>query len=227
MLEPGRTTPSLTALTLTNTLLAALIAVIGAFAAYVIVFYKPRSDPEYISQVAHAAGKRLQAHAPELQREVVNLSEETWPIVETALIQQARHDYSRFARSLEHEGSEYLANVERAFLRKVKARYRDYLQNHRQILESEFPEHATRENVERILTAFEETFDELVERYYLDQFRHEAARTQKLWTSIPPARSPEQDEPALEEQLADTTREWMVNALSSPLPAPRGGQIGL
>jgi uncharacterized membrane protein YccC len=224
VLEQGRTSPPVVPLSLTNGLLALLIAVIGVVAVYAIFFYRPHPDPVYVGEVVDAAGRRLQAHAPELQREAVSLGRETWPIVQSALIHEARHDYSRFARTLEREGSEYLTNVERAFIAKVKARYREYLQRHRQILESEFPEHATRENVERILAAFEATFDELVERYYLDQFRREAARTESLWSSIPPARPPGEDEPALEEQLAETTREWMVNALSGAAPTSGGGQ---
>lgn len=223
MLDEGRTSPPVLPLTLTNGLLALLISVLGAAAVYAIFFYRPKPDPAYVAALADVAGKRLQEHAPELQREAVGLGRETWPIVQTALIQQARSDYSRFARTLEHEGSDYFANVERAFVDKVKARYRDYLRSHRQILESEFPEHATRENVERILASFEATFDELVERYYLDQFRREAARTEQLWTSIPPARRPELDEPALEEQLAETTREWIVDALSAPSGPHSGG----
>lgn len=208
-----------TAATLTNVLLLLLIVSIGAVATYARFFYEPRVNPEYAQQLSGAIGERLQANAPKIEQEVVDLSQEAWPIVKSALVERARSDYPLYARALEKEGTEYFNNVEQAFVAKVKARYHDYLMRHRDILKAEFPEHATRENVERILAAFEATFDELVERYYIDQFRHEADRTQELWAAIPPAREPESDEPPLEKQLGDTTREWVVSLLRAP-PVP-------
>ncbi|MGN6133967.1 MAG: hypothetical protein ACTHOU_05665 [Aureliella sp.] len=211
---------TVTAVTLTNLVLALLIVSLAGIAITVRFFYRPQVDPAYAEQVVSAVGERLQAHAPELEREVVRLGHDAWPIVQTALIEQARSDYPLYARALEQEGSEYFNNVEQAFVAKVKARYHDYLQRHRDILTSEFPEHATRENVEQILAAFEATFDELVDRYYIDQFRHEANRTEELWAAIPPAPQPQADEPPLEKQLGEVTRQWMVGLLRAPPPLP-------
>lgn len=201
---------------ITDIVLFALIVAIGSVALYLQFFYKPRVDAEYVKQVAAAAEDRLKANAPELRREIVALGEEALPVLEAALVERARQDYHVYAQTLEHEGTEFLNNVERVFLAKVKGRYREYLQRHRQILEEEFPEHATRKNVEQVLAAFEATFDDLVERYYIDQFRREATRTERLWASIPPAQPPEEHEPSLEEQLADTTRQWLLTALQTP-----------
>lgn len=205
--------------------LFALIVSIGSVAIYLQFVYQPRVDGEYVKQVAAAAEDRLRENAPELRREIVSLGEDALPIIQAALVERARHDYRVYAQTLEHEGSEFFDNVERAFVAKVKSRYHEYLQRHRQILQDEFPEHATRENVEKVLAAFEATFDDLVERYYLDQFRQEAARTEKLWASIPPAHRPEPGEPSLEEQLADATQRWLVLALqSTPLSPPPEAQ---
>lgn len=213
---------------ITDVVLLALIVAIGSVAVYLQFFYKPRVDAEYVKQVAAAAEDRLKANAPELRREIVSLGEDALPIVQAALVERARSDYHVYAQTLEHEGTEFFNNVERAFVAKVKSRYREYLQRHRQILEQEFPEHATRENVEQVLAAFEATFDDLVERYYLDQFRREAARTEELWASIPPAQPPAEDEPSLEEQLADTTRQWLLMALQTmPSSPPREVQTSI
>lgn len=209
---------------ITNVLLSSLIILFACAAIYARWFYSPRLDPEYARQVAGAVGERLQANAAEVEHELVELGDDAWPIVQTALVHRARSDYPIYARALEKEGTAYFNNVEKAFIAKVKARYHEYLYRHREILTSEFPEHATRENVEQILAAFEATFDELVERYYIDQFRHEAARTEELWAAIPPARQPEIDEPSLEKQLGETSRQWMVTLLRAPVvPPPPSG----
>jgi len=205
---------------ITNVLLSSLIVLFACTAIYARWLYRPRVDPEYAREVATALGDRLDANADQVEQELVDLGNDAWPIVKTALVHRARHDYPSYARALEKEGTEYFNNVERAFVAKVKARYHEYLYRHREILTSEFPEHATRENVEQILAAFEATFDELVERYYIDQFRHEATRTEELWAAIPPARQPDSDEPSLEKQLGETSREWMITLLRAPAALP-------
>ncbi len=212
----GRKAPSAIALLLTNLILLSLIASVGGAAVYLKYYYKPQVDPEYSQQLTQAASKRLAENSAEIGDEAIALFRKTWPIVRTALVEEARQDYPRLAQTLQEEGSTYFNNVESAFLAKVKGRYHDYLMQHRKILTSEFPEHATRENVQRVLAAFEVTFGELIERYYLDQLRHEAARTERLWQSIPPARQPEADEPALEQQLARTAQDWLITVSRPP-----------
>lgn len=204
------------ALLLTNLILLSMIVAISSVAIYAKYFYKPKVDPQYAQQLSQAASQRLADNSAEISGEAILLFRKTWPIVRSALVEEARQDYPRLADTLQEEGSTYFNNVEAAFLNKVKGRYHDYLMQHRKILTSEFPEHATRENVQRVLAAFEVTFGELVERYYLDQLRHEAARTEQLWQSIPPARRPDADEPALEQQLAQTAQDWLVTVSRPP-----------
>ena len=215
------------ALLITNLLLLAMITAVSTVAIYVRYFYKPQVDPAYRQRLTEAASQRLAEHSAEMSDEAVQLFRKTWPVVRSALVEEARADYPRLAKSLEREGTTYFNNVEAAFLEKVKGRYHDYLMQHRKILSSEFPEHATRENVQRVLAAFEATFGELVERYYLDQLRHEAARTERLWRSIPPARQPDLDEPALEQQLARTAQDWLITVsrpAREPLPETQAGE---
>lgn len=212
--EPRAT--SVAALLFTNLVLVVMITSVSSAAVYVQYFYQPSIDPAYAQRLSQVASERLADHADELADETIRLFRKTWPIARTALVEEAREDYPRLADTLQAEGSTYFNNVEAAFLAKVKGRYHDYLMQHRKILSSEFPEHATRENVQRVLAAFEATFGELVERYYLDQLRHEAARTERLWASIPPARQPEPDEPALEQQLARTAQDWLITVSRPP-----------
>ena len=220
MLRRNQRTNSAPPIAITNVLLSSLILLFACVAVYARFYYRPSINPDYAREVADAVGRRIEANAPRVQEELVELGNEAWPIIQTALVHRARNDYPMYARALEQEGTEYFNNVERAFIAKVKARYHEYLYRHREILTSEFPEHATRENVEQILAAFEATFDELVDRYYIDQFRYEAARTEELWAAIPPARQPDADEPSLEKQLGETSREWMITLLRTPVGPP-------
>lgn len=224
-MDTPRTTTPVVALLLTNLLLLAMIATVGGVAIYLQYFYRPSVDEQYRDRLAQVASERLSERSSEIGDEAIMLFRQTWPMVRTALVEEAREDYPRLAETLQQEGSTYFNNVEAAFLAKVKGRYHDYLMQHRKILTSEFPEHATRENVQRVLAAFEATFGELVERYYLDQLRHEAARTERLWQSIPPARQPEPDEPALEQQLAQTAQDWLITVSRPPREA-QGSMTG-
>lgn len=206
------------ALSLANVILLAMIVAVTGVAIYVQYFYQPELNPQYASEVLQEAAHRLEEHAPLLEKEAILVARDSWPILESAIVDQARHDYPLWAQSLEREGSTYFNSIEAAFLAKIKARYHDYLMQHQQILRDEFPEHATPENVQRVMAAFETTMGELVERYYLDQFREEAARSQRLWRAIPPARMPEEDEPALEEQLVATAQQWLMSGMTPTPP---------
>jgi hypothetical protein len=221
MPDPKGEQRTLTALTITNVLLAILAASIAAVFLYVEFFAKPDISPQQTERYAAVARERLDEHAEVIRSEVVSLASDTVPPIADAVYQQMQEDYPLYLRALEEEGEIYLANVERIFIERVKDRYRDYLQAHREVLREEFPNHASDENVERILDDFEEAFNRIAERYYLEEFRHEADRTVELWNRIEPVPPPGPADPSLQEQLADYTADWAALAVTEPAPDDR------
>jgi hypothetical protein len=205
---------TLGALAVTNILLGLLAASFAIAFIYIEFFYQPDVDPRQTAKYAEEAQERLDQHADEIQKEVAALASETVPPITEAVYARAKRDYPKYMDALQEESDEYLANVEKMFIEKVKAQYREYLAAHRDVLKKEFPEHASEENVEKVMREFEQTFDRLVERYYLDEFRREAKRTRTLWAKFEPLPAPGPNEPSLQEQLADYTADWTVIALA-------------
>lgn len=230
--SPHKEQETLTALAITNAVLAILSAAIAIGAIYFRFFYEPEADPQAAQAYLAEAQERLKQHSDEIGAEAASLVQEAVPPITTAVYSQAREDYPAYVRAVKIQGKEYLANVEQIFIAQVKAQYRDYLRAHRDVIKQEFPEHASDENVEAILTDFEETTNRIVERYYLDEFRRESERTVALWNRFEPVEVPGPNAPSLHEQLADYTADWVVlsaahraQKAAAPIEPAQGNEV--
>jgi hypothetical protein len=211
---------AVSALTTANVLLGLLAAVfLGAF-TYVEFFYQPEFDPQAAARYTEVAKARLAEHSDVILAEIGDVTAETAPVLGKALYDQSQEDYQLYLTALEREGDTYLANVEQMLVAEAQDQYGEFLRRHRQVLREEFPDHASDKNVEQVLAEFDQTFDRLIERYYLDEFRRESERTVALWKNIEPVELPQADEPSLEEQLADYTADWAILAAAENSPAP-------
>lgn len=212
---------TLTALTVTNVILGLLIVVAAVGFGY-LQFYQPQAEPEDFRPYVAEVRQRLTEHSPEIQAEATALAAEIGPPMVKALEEQAREDADRYVRVLRHEGRKYVESMEKQLAAKVRAKVEDYLRRHRTVLVEEFPDHASEENVERVMKEFEETIGKLSERYYLEDFRRQADRTAQVWNQIEPLDPPPPGGPSLEEQLADYVADWAV--LTAVPPSPDGEQ---
>jgi hypothetical protein len=199
---------------ITNLVLAVLALTIAGVFIYGELFYKPEIDPKQTAKYLSEARERLEQHSDEISAEAAALAEEALPPIGNAIYAQAKEDYPLYIRTLKTEGRTYLDHAEKILVKRVKARYGEYLREHRDVIKEEFPNHASDENVERVLRDFERTADRILERYYVDEFRREADRTVALWERVRPLDMPAPDEPSLEEQLADYAADWTVLAVA-------------
>jgi hypothetical protein len=212
-------TETLTALNLAAAILAVMIVGFAAVFVYARFVYEPSADSEMASRYAAVARERLSQHAEELQHEAANLLKEVTPPIAAAVQEEVNEDYGRYVRALEREGHLYVANVEAMLKEKLRAHVREYLLAHRDVVKEEFPEHASDENVEKVLADFERVVHKLAERYYLDEFQRQSERTVALWNRFEPAPLPGPNEPSLHEQLADYAADWAVLAASEAAEA--------
>ncbi len=208
--QRDQTARAATALVITNCLLSTLVLATLVGFVYVEFLHESRFSPADATPYVKALQDRLIAHQDVIQTEMASLVTEAMPPISSALSKQAQRDYSRYAKAFETHGKEYVRAVQEQLIKKVKARYDDYLVAHRAVVREEFPEQASEKNIDRVLEEFRQTFDKLVERYFLDEFRREADRTVDLWNRLEPVALPGQDEPSLDEQLADYVADWTV-----------------
>lgn len=205
---------TITSLAVTNMLLAVVVVGVAIAFLYVTFLYEPNLSTARAEQYAAEAQERLSQNSEEIQQEVQTLVTDVRPVIADAVYQQAKDDYPRYIQVLEKQGDVYLTNVEQVLVQKIEARHRHWLREHRQIIQEEFPKHATEENVERILNEFEQSLDDIAERYYVDAFRREAKQTQEIWKKFEPAEAPAPGEPTLAEQLANYTAD-LITLLAS------------
>lgn len=229
MASPVGENRTLSALLITNLVLGLLTLALAIGFLYFRFVYEPEADPSAAEPYLTEAKERFNEHSDEIAAEAASLAQDIAPPIGDAIYTQVREDYPAYMRALETRGKEYLANAEKILVNQVKAQYGDYLRAHRDVIKEEFPEHASDENVEKVLNDFEEVTDRIVERYYLEEFRQESERTVALWKQFEPLPVPGPDEPSLHEQLADYTADWTILAVSaednrpaSTRPAPEG-----
>jgi hypothetical protein len=214
MNDEYREKPAISALLVTNVILGGLILLIGGISIYFEFFRQSEINPRAAQPYVSVARERLQKHSDTITAEAADMAEEIGPPIADAVYEQVKEDYPRYLRTFKSEGQEYLGNVEQVFIKQVKARYAGFLRRHRDIIKEEFPDHASDEKVEAVLADFEQTFDRLVERYYIDKFRQQTDRTVALWEEVKPVPIPGPDQPSLNEQLADYASDWAVLAFS-------------
>jgi hypothetical protein len=200
-------------------LLAVVVAVVWSYAMffrdYTLGSAAPGEGKEVVeSPYAVEARKRLEAHSDQITSEAAGVAADVLPPLGKALAVQAREDSPVYLKTLEEQGDVYLANVEETFSEKVKEQYPDFVRQHRQVLAEEFPEHANKKSIDELMNEFESLADNLVKRYYLDEFRQETKRTIAVWKQIEPLDSPQPREPSLTDQLTDYMADWSVLAFT-------------
>lgn len=202
-------------------LLAIVVAVVWSYAMFfrdyslsgAVAAEPGAEEPE--SPYVKEFRQRIEEHSGEITKEAESVAAEVLPPLGEAFSRQAKKDYPRYVATVRQQGEIYLDNVENIFMEKVKGQYRDYLRRHREVLAEEFPDHANKQSLDKLMAEFESVSDNLVERYYLDEFRHETERTTALWDKVQPLPPPKKDQPSLEEQLADYLVDWSVLAFTN------------
>lgn len=210
------TNDTLTALLVANVLMGLLLVAFATGLIYVESVDQPAPSSEVTARYTAEAKERFSQHAEAIEQEMMALASEAVPPITDAVYEQARRDFPKYVNVLEREGETLLTSIEKMFVSQVRAQVHDYLQVHRDVLQQEFPSYANPENVDRVMQEFEDTFNRIVERYYLDEFRREAETTQSLWAAIEPMPMPGPNEPSLQEQLADYSSDWTMLALEEP-----------
>lgn len=200
-------------------LLAIVVAVVWSYAMffrdYTLAGAAPGEGREVVeSPYAVEARKRLEAHSDQIASEAAGVAAEVLPPLGKALAVQAREDSPIYLKTLEQQGDVYLANVEEILSKKVKEQYPDFIRRHRKVLAEEFPDHADKQSLDKLMNELESLADNLVKRYYLDEFRHETERTIAVWKQIEPLDPPQPGEPSLTEQLTEYTADWSVLAFT-------------
>ena len=110
---------------------------------------------------------------------------------------------------------------------KVEKRAEDYVAQHRNILQEEFPEITNQLTLDRMTTALEKAVNRMAQHYYVDEFREQVARLVQLWDSTSPLPAGKPPDKELQQMLASSLTEWLLLQVSeggSPLSVGKRSQ---
>ncbi|RCS40387.1 hypothetical protein DTL42_23685 [Bremerella cremea] len=199
--------------TLSNIGLSAIILITLAAWSYAM-FGGSSEIPINKSAVGQEVLARIDKQSPAIEKEAKELTAELAPPLGEAIYRRAQLDSNRYLHEFQQQSGIYFEHADQIFVGAVKAQYRDYLQEHRQVIAEEFPEHADKESIDRLIAKFEQVGESLIDRYYLNDFATEAERTKLAWEKIRPLTPPTAGEPSLEEQLLEYGTDWSVLAFT-------------
>ncbi|WP_146119019.1 hypothetical protein [Blastopirellula marina] len=204
---------STTLATINNIVLSLIILLIFGVWGYAI-FGAKGQVPVNKSAVAEEVQLRLEEHRGKIEQEAEQLVAELTPPLSEAVYHQIQEDSDLYWQELQQQSSTYVRDFDEMFIAAVKSEYRDYLQQHREVLAEEFPEHADKKSLDRLMAEFEQVGSELIDRYYLEDFAKESKRTREAWAKVKPLPPPAEGEPSLETQLLEYGTDWSVLALT-------------
>jgi hypothetical protein len=153
--------------------------------------------------------QRVRQDAGWLTDEAADLAAAVAPPVLEAFRDRFKADMPVYMETIDRQGKEMAEHLQAALEREVRAQYHHSLAQYRRVLQEEFPDVTDRETLDRMMAHFETVLDDLIRRYYLDEFRNTLDETVKLWREIPPAPAPGAGEKALADRLGNDLADWL------------------
>jgi hypothetical protein len=153
--------------------------------------------------------QRVRQDAGWLTDEAGDLAAAVAPPVLEAFRDRFQADMPVYVETIDRQGKEMAERLQATLKKDVRAQYHRSLAQYRNVLQEEFPEVTDRETRDRMMAHFEAVLDDLIRRYYLDEFRNTLDETAKLWREIPPAPAPGAGEKALADQLGNDLADWL------------------
>jgi hypothetical protein len=164
-----------------------------------------RKEDQFVTDVR----QRVQEDTGWLTDEAVDLVAAVAPPVVEAFRDRFQADMPVYMETIDRQGKEMAEHLQATLEKEVRAEYQDSLSRYRKVLQEEFPEVTDRETLDRMMAHFKTALDDLIQRYYLDEFRNTLDETARLWKQIPPAPSPKAGEKALVDQLGNDLADWL------------------
>jgi len=188
-------------------LIALMLLALVAGTVYAVWFAEHRL-PQKEEQTLAAVRARLAKDMPSISQELADLAGEVGPPVAIAFYERLKADVPAYVHTIDEQSKELTDHVEAAVRRDVQAQYHAARGRYRAILRAEFPD-ITEEQADALMARFEDVFNRLTRRYYVDQFRDLLTAAIRRWNAIPPAPPPKPGEKPLADQLGEDVTAWL------------------
>jgi hypothetical protein len=169
---------------------------------------------EYQNALVSTAQKRLAAKSDQYSKHLEMLVEKTKDPVYKAFEAQIKKDVPTFMKEMEKEKDTLAANVEKEFTERVNKYYEGLSKDQEKALEKEFPSIKDPATRERMVNNVDKAVQNLVKRYYVEDFRRQIEEMQATWESFPEASPPKAGDPPLMHEFITTLLQYLAIQLS-------------
>jgi hypothetical protein len=196
-----------------------------AFLAFVLLagwgFYSLANtvrSQAYQDQLIAQLQQTIQDNQATFSREAQLLSDGIVPVVQQAVSAQAKKDAPLFMQALEQERVVLVAELPEKLLERVEERYHELLRENEQILVEELPAAQDPKVRERMMANTYIALDQLVKKYYADEYTRLLQSMSDTWNDFPAAPPPAKDDPPLDQQLVGQLMELLAVKMTTHHP---------
>ncbi len=169
---------------------------------------------EYQNALLSTGQKRLAEKSDQYSKQVEMLIDKTSPALSKAFTEQINKDMPEFQKQLEKEKDTLAANLQEEFNQRVNAYYQKLQARQEAMLKEEFPSIKDPATHERMVKNIDKAVQNLVKRYFVDDFRHQIEEMQYTWDHFPAAETPKKGEPSLMDQFITTLLQYLATQLT-------------
>jgi hypothetical protein len=156
---------------------------------------------EQINQLVKTAQKRLEAKAPELNRQVEEFVNHSAPKLSAAFAEQTKKDLPQFLQTAGKEREMLVQNLQARLEKRLQDHYKALVEKQAQILEAEFPEVQDPKQREAMLANITLAVDKASQKYFVDELKTELNRLYATWDDFPIAEIPGKDDARIEDEF--------------------------
>lgn len=178
-----------------------------------VLFYRlgqRLQDAAYQEALGAAAQAYLDQNTPEYMKEVQMLVDNVGPKLSDAFMEQVKTDTPHYAKALDRQRELLMENLENRMALALNDHYEKTLEEYESIIVEEFPAADDDKTRRRVMANFRVALNEMVEEFYIDEFRTELTALNDTWDGFPIVSSPDKGDLPVEDQLFGT----LLNVLS-------------
>jgi hypothetical protein len=171
-------------------------------------------SPEYQDALLSTGQKRLAERSDQYSKHFEILVAKTSPALSKAFTEQINQDMPNFLKQMEKEKDTLAAHLEDEFGKRVNTYYEGLRSRQEEMLKQEFPTIKDPATYEKMVKNIDKAVQNLVKKYFVEDFRRQIDELQSTWDHFPAAEAPKKGDPSLMDQFITTLLQYLAIQLS-------------
>lgn len=199
-------------------LILALVLFAGGtcFSFYrLVVRFQEKEQTDLLLKLAQ---DRLTDRNDFIMNHVQGLVDHSAPVLSNAFYEQSKKDLPGFLQATGKERDQLVNNLETKLTERLKTHHEKLLTRFEKLLKEEFPAVQDEKLHEAMMANLQIAVDQLVKKYYINEFESEVNTFYAKWDDFPAVSGPDKDDAPLADQLIGNLLELVKVKLAQPSP---------